>query len=86
MFQVFQNGKPADCFGYPEMHKSWNKSKFETKHEAEVYAIHWAYPFSEEECRNNAFSMEIGKDYDFSMLGTSSDEDCLVLMRIEEVG
>jgi len=89
LFQVFQNGKPADCFGYPEMDKSWNNSTFQTKREAEIYAFHWAYPYSNEECEKNAPEMEIGKEYEYSMIGVCPGEkgyeNYLVLMRIEKL-
>lgn len=44
MYQVYQDGKPADSTGYPEI-KSWPNSKFDTFVQAVTYAIRWAYPY-----------------------------------------
>lgn len=42
MFQVFDNGKPADEDGFPKLKEhGWETSKFETFAEAEKYALHW---------------------------------------------
>lgn len=41
-YQVFQNDKPADITGYPEMHFSWDNSIFDTIVEASLHAYHWA--------------------------------------------
>jgi len=68
MFQVFQDDKPADCFGYPSC-KDWKNSKFETLEDAIRYAYHWAYPLPEEEIdklvRN--YPLEVGVKHNLSM-------------------
>jgi hypothetical protein len=46
MYQVFQDGKQADSFGYPGLSASWSNSVFNTLPEAVTYAILWAYPYS----------------------------------------
>jgi hypothetical protein len=40
VFQVFEDGKPADCFHH-YVDKSWNKSSFATFEEAVDYANNW---------------------------------------------
>jgi hypothetical protein len=40
MFQVFEGDRPADCF-HRRVHKSWNKSSFDTFEEAVAYANRW---------------------------------------------
>lgn len=49
MYQVLENGIPADCFNYPTVHKSWNKSIFSSFEEANQYAYYWALPVSKEQ-------------------------------------
>lgn len=39
-FQVLDNGKSADCHGFP-VHPSWNKSLYDTFDEALKYAWKW---------------------------------------------
>lgn len=46
MYQVLQNNIPADCFGYPEVNSSWNKSTFNTIEEANAYTYFWSMPVS----------------------------------------
>lgn len=40
MFQVFDNGKPADRVGC-KVHDSWNKSSYDTLEEAREYVKMW---------------------------------------------
>ena len=40
MYQVFDNGKPADCL-HCKVHESWNKSAYDTFEEALEYANKW---------------------------------------------
>ena len=40
MYQVLDNGKPADCF-HCNVHESWNKSTYSTFEEALEYARDW---------------------------------------------
>lgn len=44
MWQVLENGKPADCFHY-KLHESWNKSQYETLEEAAEYAKKYFWPY-----------------------------------------
>jgi hypothetical protein len=44
MFQVLDNGKPADCF-HCGVHESWNKSSYPTLKEAKFYALRWLGDF-----------------------------------------
>ena len=39
-YQVLQGNLPADCFGFPELHDSWNQSIFNTFAEASEYAYY----------------------------------------------
>lgn len=43
-YQVFEGGKPADCFHH-KVDSSWNKSTFDTFEEAIEYAEQWLHPF-----------------------------------------
>jgi hypothetical protein len=40
MYQVFDNGKPADCF-HCNVHESWNNSVYDTFEKALEYANKW---------------------------------------------
>jgi len=40
MYQVFDNGKPADCLHH-DVAPCWSRSKFETFGEANTYANKW---------------------------------------------
>lgn len=40
-YQVFDNGKPADCHHHPKVHSSWDRSVFDTLAEAQAYARKW---------------------------------------------
>lgn len=46
MFQVFDCGKPADCFHCKNVHESWNKSAYDTFEEAKEYAVKWLGAYS----------------------------------------
>ena len=63
MFQVFEDGKPADTQGYPIVRGScWENSKFETFDEAVEYAHLWALPVSRGELNKMCFAkMELNK-------------------------
>lgn len=50
-YQVLQGNLPAGCFGFPELHNSWNQSIFNTFAEASEYAYYWAYPVDKETAR-----------------------------------
>lgn len=45
MYQVFQDGKPADSFGYEDI-IGWSESKYDTLEQAVTHALLWAYPYS----------------------------------------
>ena len=44
MFQVFEDDKPADVTGFPQL-RSWKNSKFATFEEAQDYANDWLGEF-----------------------------------------
>lgn len=64
MYVVFQDGKR--CKEYQI--KGWENDEFASKHEAEVFALMWAYPFTQEESEVNRVDMVLGIDYDFSTM------------------
>lgn len=41
MFQVLENGKPANHQSFPKVHPSWNKAEWETFEQAKIYAWKW---------------------------------------------
>lgn len=41
MYQAFENNKPCDTTGFPQVHKSWKNSKFKTFKQASKYLNHW---------------------------------------------
>lgn len=48
MYQVFQDGKPADNTSFPNLkYDCWKNSVFKTYHEAVFYAILWAWPYKQ---------------------------------------
>lgn len=57
-YQVFDNGKPADCHHH-KMHGSWEKSSFDTLEEAEAYANNWLGIYGQYE----AHELLTGVDY-----------------------
>lgn len=63
MYVVFQDGKR--CKEYQI--KGWENDEFDSKEEAEVFALMWAYPFTQEESEVNRVDMGLGIEYDFSM-------------------
>lgn len=64
MFQVFDNGKPAQ---YPDhkVHESWTRSAFTSFQEARDYAMRWLGEWAplDEDC------IELGIPFDYSGLG-----------------
>lgn len=40
MFQVFDNGRPADCNNH-KVHPTWNKSMYDSFEEAQQYCHQW---------------------------------------------
>lgn len=63
MFVVYENNVRCSEFKF----SGWDIDSFKSKREAEIFAFMWAYPFTKEEAEMSAPSMELGKDYDFSM-------------------
>ena len=81
MYQVLQDGKPADCCGYPDVHPSWCKSVFDTIEEANEYAYRWAFPVSKGIAREMAEAQPLA-------LNTEADlsySEFPVMMKIVEV-
>ena len=66
MYQVFQDNIPADGAHFNLKKPEWQKSIFNEKRDAEVYAYIWAYDVSIEDAKKYAPNMEINKDYNFS--------------------
>lgn len=61
MFQVFDDGKPADTTGYPQLKgKGWENSCFNTLEKAREYARHWLGCYYED----SYFRIGIPYDYD----------------------
>jgi hypothetical protein len=80
-YQVFQDGKPADNIGYPDI-KSWTNSKFETFEEAVLYALHWAYPQPIEELKDEVpYFIDRFKDGPVDC----STCECPVMMEIRKI-
>ena len=61
-YQVFQDGKPADCHNF-DVHESWSKSTYNTFDDAVAYAHRWAYPSED----SSYHKMEIDTPIDMSM-------------------
>lgn len=76
MFIVYQDGKR--CSEYKI--KGWSVDSFDTKREAEIFAYHWAYPYSYQDCVDLAPCMTLGKEYDYTMA-----KGFPVMMKIEEI-
>lgn len=70
MFQVLENGKPADSNSFNlKKNNGWDCSIFEKKREAEVYAYTWCFPCSKQKALNEAPEMELDKKYYISGAG-----------------
>lgn len=69
MYQVLQNNITADCFGYPEVNSSWNKSKFDTIEEANAYTYFWSMPVSYDTAKEMAKQnpLELGVEKNLSI-------------------
>lgn len=80
-YQVLQGNLPADCFGFPDLHNSWNQSVFNTFEEANSYAYYWAYPIdkttAEVMAKNDPFILNERKNMSYN--------EHPVYMRIVEV-
>lgn len=74
-YRVYQDGKRCSDYNI----KGWNVDTFNTKREAEVFAILWAYPVTRRFAFKNSPSMEIGVEYNYSNC------EFPVMMKIEEV-
>jgi hypothetical protein len=46
-YQVFQAGIPCSEYKIP----TWEVDTFETQKEAELFAVHWAYPISKNQIK-----------------------------------
>jgi hypothetical protein len=75
MYVVYQDGKRCSEYGIA----GWENDAFATKRQAEIYAFHWAYPFTREEAEVGAPTMEVGREYDYSTC------EIPVMMKIEFV-
>lgn len=75
MYRVYEAGKR--CVDHKI--KGWDEDTFESKRAAEVFAHFWAYPVSYFEAECEAATMELGKEYDYSMC------EFPVMMKVEEV-
>lgn len=76
MFVVYEDEKR--CSEYKI--NGWEVGSFETKREAEVFAYLWAYPVSKSDAESNAPPMDLGKEYDYSIV-----HGFPVMMKIEEI-
>ena len=74
MYQVFENDKPADLTGYPQMkHTCWSKSKFETLFEA----LHYAYTWLGKYAPDDIYQFQVGIPYCYN------GEDFVVIKMVE---
>lgn len=63
-YQVFDNDKPADEIGFPEIRGfGWKTSKFDTFNEAKEYACKWFDFFAE------GLKFELNRPEDYSGYG-----------------
>jgi len=69
-FQVFENGKPCDATGFPNVHPSWNNSKFGTFNEALSYAWKWLAPYGGSYDGQQGIGLKINEAYDFDGCGS----------------
>lgn len=66
-FQVLDNGRAADCTGFPTLHPSWESSIFDSLEEAQQYAAKWvSYPYPVPE---SSFGYLPNQPYDYSGYG-----------------
>ena len=81
MYKVYENGVPCSVLAAKMALKdrTWHTPAFEEKREAEIFAKLWAYPYTREMAEANITEMEIGKEYDMSMMGEG-----YVMMKIEK--
>lgn len=66
MFQVFDNGKPADCWNQKSLgdgENGWTTSAFDTLDDAQEYATRYLGIY------NPGRSLEVGEKYDYSGYG-----------------
>lgn len=88
MYQVFDNGKPADCH-HQDFHCSWDNSSFDDLEEALEHANNWLDILSPgiEVLRTEA----VGKVYDYGtrmadIYGYSSDKsDMVAVIEIRQI-
>lgn len=71
-YQVLQDGRNADKTMFSSYvhkdptNKEWDISVFANQRDAEIYAYHWAYPYGRKYCEENAPTMELDKEYNYS--------------------
>lgn len=65
MYQVFDNGRPADKTGFPLLiGKGWDTSSFPALQEAQEYALNWLnLP------QNCGLELQVDAPYDYSGYG-----------------
>lgn len=82
MYQVFQDGIPADSTGYPNIRGAcWTTSIFDDYQKAVEYAHLWAYPISQDDLDGMPLRhMPLGVPVDMSM-----GNDCKVMMEVREI-
>lgn len=64
MYVVYQDGKRCSEYSYAGY---FSEDSFQTKEDAELYMILWAYPVGKEQAEVMRFSTTLGEEYDMSM-------------------
>lgn len=68
MFQVFDNGVPADT-AHCKVHHSWASSTFQTYEEALKYARMWIAPYGGSYDGSQGLDIELDKPCDYNGMG-----------------
>lgn len=74
-YQVLQDEKPCASYNIP----SWNVDTFDTQKEAELFAVHWAYPIGKDQREEFYRPMQIDVPMDMGIT------EAAVWMKIIEV-